>query len=228
MPFFIVPNDYIYTMNSRDLLDNFQKETSDLNELQFPLDFEFKVTTIYNDFVVKDGINNVRAYVRQKLFRFKESVVVFSDESKKKELYHLKADRWIDFNAHYSFTEANSEALIGSMGRKGMKSLWKASYTIFNADKQAVYEIKEENPWAKVGDSLVGEIPIVSFFTGYLFHPKYGIKDQQGRLVARLSKVHSFFGRKFKLEQLDNISSEDKTNIMLSVMMMVLLERQRG
>lgn len=215
-------------MNSKDLLDNFQKETTDLNELQFPLDFQFKITTIYNDFVVKDGGNNIRAYVRQKLFRFKESVVVFSDESKKNELYHLKADRWIDFNAHYTFTESNSDKLIGSMGRKGVKSLWKASYTIFNADKQPVYEIREENPWAKVGDAMVGEIPVISIFTGYLFHPKYGIKNSEGKLVARLSKVHSFFGRKFKLEQLDEISAEDKTNIMLSVMMMVLLERQRG
>jgi hypothetical protein len=215
-------------MNSKDLLDNFEKETTDLNELQFPLDFQFKVTTIYNDFVVKDANDNVRSYVRQKLFRFKENVVVFSDESKKNELYQLKADRWIDFNAHYTFTETKSDKLIGSMGRKGMKSLWKASYTIFNSDKKPVYDIREENPWAKVGDALVGEIPIVSFFTGYLFHPKYGIKNAEGKLVARLSKVHSFFGRKFKLEQLGEISPEDKVNIMLAVMMMVLLERQRG
>lgn len=215
-------------MNSKDLLDNFQKETTNLNELEFPLDFEFKITTIYNDFVVKDSKSNIRAYVRQKLFRFKESVLVFSDESRKSELYQLKADRWIDFNAHYTFTAPNSETLIGSMGRKGVKSLWKASYTIFDSNKQPQYEIREENPWAKVGDAFMGEIPVVSFFTGYLFHPKYGIKNSDGKIVARLSKVQSFFGRKFKLEQLDEISAKDKVNIMLSVMMMVLLERQRG
>lgn len=215
-------------MNSKDLLDNFRKETTNLNELSFPLDFQFKITTIYNDFVIKDSGNSVRAYVRQKLFRFKESVVVFSDESKKNELYHLKADRWIDFNAHYTFTEAGSDKVIGSMGRKGMKSIWRASYTIFNKDKQPVYEIREENPWSKVGDSVVGELPVISFFTGYLFHPKYAIKNTEGKIVARLSKLQSFFGRKFKLEQLDEISAEDKNNIMLSVMMMVLLERQRG
>jgi hypothetical protein len=215
-------------MNSKDLLDNFQKETTSLNELEFPLDFQFKIATIYNDFIVKDGKGGVRAYVRQKLLKFKEKVVVYSDESKKTELYHINADRWIDFNAHYSFTQANSTAFIGSMGRKGMKSLWKASYTIFDADKQAVYEIKEENPWAKIGDGLVGELPIISMFTGYLFHPKYGIKNKEGELVARLSKVQSFFGRQFKLEQLGEISNQDKTIIMLSVMMMVLLERERG
>lgn len=215
-------------MNSKDLLDNFQKETGSLDELDFPLDFQFRITTIHNDFLVKDRKGSVRAYVRQKLLRLKESVVVFSDVSRRRELYHIKADRWIDFNAHYTITEAGSGKLIGSMGRKGMKSIWRASYTIFNVEKQPVYELKEENPWSKIGDSFTGEIPVLSFFTGYLFHPKYGIKDTEGKLVARLSKVRSFWGRKFKLEQLGDISAENKTGIMLSVMMMVLLERQRG
>lgn len=215
-------------MNNKDLLDNFQKETNNLNELDFPLEFLFKVTTIQNDFVVKDRNQNVRAYVRQKMFRLKESVIVFSNESKENELYHIKADRWIDFNALYSILDAKSAEQIGAIGRKGMKSFWKASYSIFNTEKEVVYEIKEENPWAKVGDSVIGELPVISFFTGYLFHPKYGIKNSEGQLVARLSKVQSFFGRKFKLEQIGDITPADKSLIMLSVMMMVLIERQRG
>ncbi len=215
-------------MNSKDLLDNFQRITADLKDIDFPLDFEFKITTIQNDFLVKDKHKNVRAYVRQKMFRFKEKVVVFSDDSKKNELFHIKADRWIDFNALYNILDAKTETPVGAIGRKGMKSIWKASYSIFNENKEVIYDVKEENPWAKIGDSLVGEIPVISFFTGYLFHPKYGIKNKEGKLVARLSKVHSFFGRKFKLEQLDEIDPVDKNIIMLSIMMMVLLERQRG
>lgn len=215
-------------MNSKDLLDNFQKETSTIKELDFPLDFLFKITTLSNDFLVKDRNQNVRAYVRQKMFRLKENVLVYSDESKKNELYQIKADRWIDFNALYSILDVASNEPLGSIGRKGMKSFWKASYSIFNTEKQVVFEVKEENPWAKVGDSVLGELPVISFFTGYLFHPKYGIKNANGELFARLSKVQSFFGRKFKLEQIGELSSEDKTLVMLSVMMMVLIERQRG
>lgn len=215
-------------MNSSNLLDDYQKETDNLKELDFPLDFQFKITTLHNDFIVKDNKGNKRAYVRQKLLRFKERVIVFSDESRNKELYHINADRWIDFNAHYTFTEVHSGVVTGSLGRKGMKSIWRANYTIFDTDKQTVYEIKEENPWSKIGDGVVGELPVISFFTGYLFHPKYGIKNRDGQLVARLSKTHSFWGRKFKLEQLGEISQKDKNTIMLSVMMMVLLERQRG
>ena len=209
------------------LLDNFRAETTDFKQLNFPLDFEFKIGTLANDFIAKDAQGGMIAYVRQKMFKFKEDVVLFTDQSKSSELYRIKADRWIDFNATYSFTNANG-AYMGSVGRKGMKSLWKASYTIFNTEKVEEYTVSEENPWAKVGDAVLGEIPIVAMFTGYLCNPKYIVKDMNGNIVARLSKQASFFGRKFKLDSLTTIPVEDGERMMLALMMIVLLERRRG
>lgn len=210
-----------------ELLDTFQAETKDFKQLNFPLEFEFKIGTLANDFIAKDAQGGMIAYVRQKMFKFKEDVILFSDQSKSKELYRIKADRWIDFNANYSFTNANG-AYMGSVGRKGMKSLWKASYTIFNPEKVEEYTVSEENPWAKVGDAVLGEIPIVAMFTGYLCNPKYIVKDGKGEIIARLSKQASFFGRKFKLDSVGAIPTEDGERIMLSLMMIVLLERRRG
>lgn len=212
-----------------DLLDNTIKQATDLNvrSIKFPLEFEFKIGTFSNDFIAKDGSGKMITYVRQKMFKFKEDVVLFEDDTKAKELYRIKADRWIDFNANYSFSD-NNDKYMGSVGRKGMKSLWKASYTVFNADKEVEYTVREENPWAKVGDALLSEVPILNFFTGYLCNPKYIVLNNEGKTIARLSKESSFFGRKFKLEEVDNVPNEDAERIMLSLMMIVLLERRRG
>ncbi len=38
----------------------------------------------------------------------------------------------------------------------------------------------------------------------------------------------SFFGRKFQLDQLNDIADEEETLVVLSLMMMVLLERAKG
>lgn len=205
-----------------------QNNDFDMLKLAFPLDFEFKITTLSNDFVAKDVHGKTIAYVRQKMFRLKEAVSVFNNESRSQELFHIKADCWIDFNAHYDLINAETNESIGSLGRKGMKSLWKARYTIYDTAQQATFEISEMNPWTKVADGVVGEIPIVSFFTGYLFHPKYGVYDQQGNLVAQLSKLPSFWGRRFKLEEIQPMSNAAKCQIMLCMMMVVLLERERG
>ncbi len=209
------------------LLDDSTIETN-IKEFSFPLSFEFKIGTFSNDFIVREDTGGTVAYVRQKMFKFKEAIQVFSNEQRAKVVYTIDADRIIDFNASYSFKNEEEE-LLGKVGRKGMRSLWKASYEIFDNESSILFHIKEENPWAKIFDSLLGEVPVLSFFTGYLFNPKYIVsKTKNTPPVLRLSKEPSFFGRKFKLEKLSDISHQESEQIILSLMMMTLLERRRG
>lgn len=201
--------------------------TTTMTSFEFPLEFEFKVTSLANDFVAKDRNGKTLAYVRQKMFKFKEAISVFSDESKTNVLYTINADRVIDFNANYVFHDASGE-ILGRVGRRGAKSILKAHYEIFNAAGEQEFVINEENPWAKVGDAFLGEIPVVGLFTGYFFNPKYVVKSQNGNIVARLSKEASFLGRRFKLESLSHIDQEQSERMLLALMMMSLLERRRG
>ena len=215
-------------MNQEEqILDNAVIANANFTEFTFPLTFEFKLGTLSNDFIAKDASGQTIAYVRQKMFRLKEAIMVYSDENKSELKYKINANKIIDFSANYEFTN-NNDKVLGSVGRKGMKSLWKAHYELFDADKNKEFTIKEENPWAKVLDTLMSEIPIVGIFTGYAFNPKYGVLSNEGKTIARLSKEKSFFGRKFKLEKLENLNEGDSERILLGLMMMVLLERRRG
>ena len=85
-----------------------------MKNLNYPLDFKFKITTLASDFNITDRDGKHIAYVRQKMFKLKEDVVVFSDEEKSAELFRIKADRWLDFNASYSITGA--DGIGGSIG----------------------------------------------------------------------------------------------------------------
>ena len=210
-----------------ELLDAEVVNTSEIKAFDFPLLFEFKVTSMANDFVAKDKSGTTLAYVRQKMFKFKEDVQVFSDQSKKRELFRIKADRWLDYNANYAFTNAEQET-VGRVGRKGRKSILKAHYEIFDVEGNQEFFIQEENPWAKFWDFLMSEIPVIGMFTGYMFNPRYIIKRVDGTDVARLSKEASFFGRKFRLEKLNDIDKGEDERLMLGLMMMSLLERRRG
>lgn len=211
-----------------ELLDDMHlTDKVDFKEFKFPLSFTFKIGTLANDFTCKDADDKTIAYVRQKMFKFKEAIMVYANEDKKDLLYKINADRVIDFNANYQFTNQD-EDVLGRVGRKGMRSLWKASYEIYDNDNKKEYGIGELNPWAKVGDALLGEVPVLSLFSGYLFNPKYGLTSPDGELVAKLSKQPSFFGRKFKLEKLGDLEQGDSERMILSLMMMLLLERRRG
>lgn len=198
-----------------------------MQNLQYPLFLKFKITTLASDFTITDRNNNSLAYVRQKLFKLKEDVVVYNDSSKSQENFRIKANQWIDFNASYAITDHQRNSL-GKIARKGMRSIWKATYNIFDQNENQRYKVQEENAWIKVLDGLISDIPIIGAFTGYFLNPSYIVHDNNGNEIYRMKKMPSFFGRKFQLEQINDIADEEETLVVLSLMMMVLLERAKG
>ncbi|MFC2449976.1 MAG: hypothetical protein ACFNQA_01230 [Flavobacteriaceae bacterium] len=109
-----------------------------MKNLNYPLDFKFKITTLASDFNITDRDGKHIAYVRQKMFKLKEDVVVFRDEDKSAELFRIKADRWLDFNASYSITGADGTN-YGKLTRKGMRSIWKSTYEVYDENNQHKY-----------------------------------------------------------------------------------------
>ncbi len=198
-----------------------------MQNLQFPLFLQFKISTLASDFNITDKNGNSVAYVRQKLFKLKEDVVVYNNESKTQENFRIRANQWIDFNASYQITNQTDEP-VGKIARKGMRSFWKATYLIFNAQEEQKYTVQEENAWIKIWDGLIGELPIIGIFSGYFLNPSYIVKDQNNNVIFRLKKMPSFFGRKFQLDKVQEVSEEDTHLNVLSLMMLVLLERARG
>lgn len=199
-----------------------------LKNLNYPLDFKFKITTLSSDFNITDRNGNYVAYVRQKMFKLKEDVIVFNDETKSHELFRIKANQWIDFNASYAITDLQSGKIFGNLSRRGMRSLWKSQYDIADETGATKHQINEDNGWIKVLDGIIGEIPVVGILTGYFLNPSYTVKDNAGKEYFKLKKMPSLFGRRFQLDRIIDINDEDESLVVLSFLMMVLLERERG
>ncbi|PZU97020.1 MAG: hypothetical protein DCF32_20970 [Leptolyngbya sp.] len=194
--------------------------------MQYPLEITFKIWTLAPKITVTNADGKVVFFVKQKLFKLKEAIGVFADEAQTRRLYDIKADRIIDFSARYNFTDS-SGAVIGGVKRKGMRSLWKAHYDIFNNVNSDLH-IQEENPWVKILDSLFQEVPILGALSGYVLNPKYLVKRSDGTVVMRLEKQPSFLSRKFIVKPIDQLSPPEETQVLLSLIMMILLERARG
>jgi uncharacterized protein YxjI len=198
-----------------------------MKNLNFPLSFQFRISTFSNDFVAKDADGRTIAYVKQKMFKLTEEVNVFNNESQGEKVFSIKANKWIDFSAAYTFANAAGQE-IGRVARKGWASLWKARYEIYDERQAQDLIIQEENAWVKIMDGLLGEIPILGMLTGYLFNPAYIVSRPDGTPVIRLKKEPSFFGRKFSVNKLGEFQEGEEERVILGLMMMILLERRRG
>ena len=184
--------------------------------MNYPLKLSFKLITLVSQIYISDANGELLGYVRQKLLKLKEDINVFADEQQTQHLYNIKADRVLDFSAKYDFTD-NRGVTVGALKRKGMRSIFKAHYEIYDPSGVLSMEIHEENAWIKVVDSLVGELPVIGMFTGYFFNPAYIISRANGGApIARLQKQPAFFEGIFQLEKLADMSEHEEAVVLLS------------
>jgi hypothetical protein len=175
---------------------------------------------------VTDAPGRLVAYARKKKFRLKEDVRVFEDEDQRRLLFRLNADRMWDFGAGYAVSGPDGHP-IGVVRRKGMRSMWKSAYTLTDAGGTEIGVIHEENPWVKVLDSVMESVPGGDMLGGLFFNPSY-IADIRGKTVLRVKKERSVFESKFSIQKLAEISEDEEDLLLAGVIMMVLLERDRG
>jgi uncharacterized protein YxjI len=194
--------------------------------MDYPLQFSFKIVALAPQIFVLDASGATLMYVKQKMFKLKEAINVFSDKSRSTLLYTIGADRVIDFSARYHLKDADGNAL-GSIKRQGMKSLFKSHWDLYTGE-EITMTVQEDNPWIKFLDALLGQIPILGFFTGYLLNPKYNVARADGTRVAQLIKKPAFFEGKFELVKEADLDEAEEKRMVLGLLMMTLLERSRG
>jgi uncharacterized protein YxjI len=197
--------------------------------MNYPVTLTFKFIALAPQIFVRDASGNEILYVRQKLLKLKEKIHVFSDNSQSREVYQINADRVLDISARYTITDPQGQ-VVGAVQRRGMKSLWKASYQI-TTPAGAAYELEEENPWTKLLDGLIGEIPILGMFTGLFLHPRYRVQETANqRTVLRVTKHRSLLESRFEIAQEPGaiLDPASETAAVLGILLMTLLERERG
>jgi uncharacterized protein YxjI len=199
---------------------------NDASIMQYPIDLRFKLFSLTNSIVAKDASGKELLFVRQQLLRLKEAVDVYSDSSRTKQLFHIRADRILDFTANYSFTATDGMAW-GSVRRKGMRSLWQAHYEIIQ-DGQVDMVLREENPWKKILDGILGELPVVGILFVYFINPSYLVSRPDGTPLLRVTKRRSFLEASFRVDKLNEMPEDDELRSLLALLMLTILERARG
>ncbi|MCX6366383.1 MAG: hypothetical protein NTX57_06680 [Armatimonadetes bacterium] len=195
--------------------------------MNYPLNISFKLLTFTSQLEVTDGSGATVCYLKRKL-SWKEKITIFTDSGQTQPLYYIEGNKVIAVNPIYTFTDARTGAELGSVTCNGWKSLWNIDYQIRPTGlDNATLSIDEENPWIKVIDSVVGEIPVLGLATSFLFHPAYLVKRGDAK-VLRLVKKPSLFESKFQLEKHTDLSEAEETLALLGLLVMILAAKNRG
>lgn len=130
---------------------------------------------------VFDPEGQLVCFVQQKLFKLKEEITVYRDESKSDAVMVINARQVIDFSAVYDITDAQSGEKIGAVKRKGLKSLVRDKWELLDSDDRRIADLEEVSGLGALLRRFINLIP-----------QKYRIVLPDGREAARFDQQFSF------------------------------------
>ncbi len=96
-------------------------------------------------FHVYDGSGKLVGYSKQKAFKLKEDIRIYTDESMSSEVLTIQARSIIDFSAAYDIVDARSGESVGAARRKGWSSIVRDSWELLDTTDTPVAKVEEDS-----------------------------------------------------------------------------------
>jgi uncharacterized protein YxjI len=84
-------------------------------------------------------------FSEQKMFKLREDIRVYSDESKTQEVLMIKARQIMDFSAAYDVVDSATGQKVGALRRKGLASLLRDEWEILDVGDNVVGKLFEDS-----------------------------------------------------------------------------------
>ena len=105
-----------------------------------------KVMTLFSPkFHFYDEHENMIGFLKQKAFKLKEDIRLYSDESMSRELLTIKARKILDFSSAYDVVDPATQQKVGALKRRGWKSLLKDEWIVMDASDMEIGKVKEDS-----------------------------------------------------------------------------------
>src|SRR5687767_12518887 len=160
--------------------------TVDPNEHdRFILQQQFRLVVNQYEFSLPgpdDTPGRIFCFVKQKMFKFKEDVRFFTDQTMNTELMRIKARQRFDPTATYDVT-APDGSVIGRFSKVFGASLLRSTYKLFDADGQEVAIATEQNLFIALFRRLVGFVPNLGNFANWLPIPYHFVFKRGDQVI---------------------------------------------
>ncbi len=84
-------------------------------------------------------------FSQQKMFKLREDIRVYSDESKTQEVLMIKARQIVDFSAAYDVVDSATGQKVGALRRKGLASILRDEWEILDVGDNVVGKLFEDS-----------------------------------------------------------------------------------
>ncbi|HEX5808208.1 MAG TPA: hypothetical protein VFY25_06040 [Anaerolineales bacterium] len=92
-----------------------------------------------------DPAGRMIMFSEQKMFRLREDIRVYADESKTREVLSIKARQIMDFSAAYDVVDTELNQKAGALRRKGLRSILRDEWEVLDANDNVIGQLFEDS-----------------------------------------------------------------------------------
>jgi len=92
-----------------------------------------------------DPAGRLIMFSEQKMFKLREDIRVFSDESKSQEVLSIKARSILDFSAAYDVVDSAYNQKVGVLRRRGLQSMLRDEWEVLDANDNVIGKLFEDS-----------------------------------------------------------------------------------
>ena len=104
-----------------------------------------RVFSFSPQFYFLDANGNTLAFLRKKVFTWKDEIRVFTDKTQSLELLYIKARKIIDWGTAFDVTDSINHQKVGALKRRPWKSLLRKEWIIMDANDQEIGKMQEDS-----------------------------------------------------------------------------------
>lgn len=104
-----------------------------------------QVFALTGKFRVFDPSGNLLLFSEQKMFRLKEDIRVYADETKTREVLAIKARQIIDFSAAFDVFDSTTNQKVGALRRKGLASMLRDEWEVLDVNDNVLGRLFEDS-----------------------------------------------------------------------------------
>jgi len=171
-------------------------------------------------FHVYGANGEIVGYCQQKAFRLREDLRIYTDESMEKELFRIGTRQIIDFGATYDVSLSDGSSL-GSLRRRGMKSLVRDSWLVFRPGGEEVGKVIEDSATLAVLRRLLGDY-------GSLIPQSFHIDLNNGRRLATFRTHFNPFIHKMGITIHEEDAEVDDLMVLAAGCLLAAIEGRQG
>jgi uncharacterized protein YxjI len=176
-----------------------------------------KTLTVGNKYWLEDQSGAILGFCKQKLFKLKEDIRIYTDENEGQELFSIKQEQIMDAWGKFAVIDSSTNTKLGYVKRNIISAFVKDTWEIYTTSDQLVGQVIE---------SSTGRALARKFMPGGALVPEQMHLEMNGQILANINQEFKIIGDIWTMNCQMVPSNFDRRVLLACILLMGMIERR--